>query len=90
MQARDINAVKRVAPGLGSQALRDWQDFFDAVRNLRVSLLVKRVELSGQTAQADVSGTYDYVQRGKSVSQLVSFRASLERGRDGWRITGLH
>jgi hypothetical protein len=90
VQARDTNAVKRIAPGLGSQALQRLQGFFDAVRNLRVSLLVTRVELSGETAHADVSGTYDYVQRGRSVSQLVSFRASLEHGPDGWRITGLH
>jgi ketosteroid isomerase-like protein len=89
LQSRDINAVKRIAPGLGPQALQGWRDFFQRVRDLRVSLHVRHVDASGATAQVDVSGTSEFVQDGQNVSQPMNFRATLERGADGWRITAL-
>jgi hypothetical protein len=89
VQSRDLTAVRRIAPGLTPQALQGWRDFFQEVRDLRVSHQVRHVEVRGESAQADVTFTYDFVENGKNVSHAVSFRATLERGADGWRITAI-
>ncbi len=53
-----------------------------------MTLRVQHADVSGQSAQVEVTGTYEYVQAGAYQSQPVSFRAMLEHGADGWRITG--
>jgi len=88
LEAQDINAVKRVAPGLSTQSVQNLRAFFREVRNLKVTLRVQHADVSGQSAQAEVTGTYEYVQGGAYQSQPVSFRAILEHSADGWRITG--
>ena len=88
LEAQDINAVKRVAPGLSAQSVQNLRAFFREVRNLKVTLRVQHADVSGQSAQAEVTGTYEYVQGGAYQSQPVSFRATLEHSADGWRITG--
>ena len=89
LQARDINAVKRVAPGLGPQALNNLQDFFQRVSGLKASLQVGHVEVTGDAGAADVSGTLEYVNNGTRVTQPLTFHATLERRADGWRIMKL-
>ncbi len=89
VQARDLAAVRRIAPGLSPERLQGLRDFFQVVRDLRVSFRVGHVDLRGESAQADVTFTYDYVHDGKNVNQAAAFRATLERGTDGWRITAL-
>ena len=88
LEAQDINAVKRVAPGLSAQSVQNLRAFFREVRNLKVTLRVQHADVSGQSAQVEVAGTYEYVQGGAYQSQPVNFRAILEHGVDGWRITG--
>jgi len=80
--------VKRVAPGLSAQSVQNLRAFFREVRNLKVTLRVQHADVSGQSAQVEVAGTYEYVQGGAYQSQPVNFRAILEHGVDGWRITG--
>jgi serine/threonine-protein kinase len=89
VQARDLAAVRRIAPGLSPERLQGLRDFFQVVRDLRVSFRVGHVDLRGESAQADVTFNYDYVHDGKNVNQAAAFRATLERGTDGWRITAL-
>lgn len=90
LQARDLTAVKRIAPGLGAERLKNLQDFFQSVRNLKVSLDIKGLDVSGDAASAQLSGTFAYVEPGgNAVNQPVRFRATLERGADGWHIASL-
>ena len=88
LEAQDINAVKRVAPGLSAQSVQNLRAFFKEVRSLKVTLHVQHAEVTGQSAQVEVTGAYEYVQSGAYQSQPVSFRAALEHGAEGWRITG--
>jgi hypothetical protein len=89
IEARDLDAVQDIAPGLGSEQMANFRQFFKDVRDIRVGLRVTRLEGTGQTAQADVSGTIEYVQHGEGVSQPMSFQATLAHDRDGWRVTAL-
>jgi hypothetical protein len=89
LQARDINAVKRIAPGLGPQALSNLQDFFQRVTGLKANLQVTRVDVNGDQGGADVSGTLEYVNNGTRVTQPLNFHATLERRAEGWRIMQL-
>src|SRR5690348_15787583 len=89
LQARDINAVKRIAPGLGPQALNNLQDFFQRVTGLKANLQVNRVDVNGDQGGADVSGTLEYVNNGTRVTQPLNFHATLERRAEGWRIMQL-
>ena len=89
LQARDINAVKRIAPGLGPQALSNLQDFFQRVTGLKANLQVSRVDVNGDQGGADVSGTLEYVNNGTRVTQPLNFHATLERRAEGWRIMQL-
>lgn len=89
LQARDINAVKRVAPGLGPQALNNLQDFFQRVSGLKANLQVGRVDVNGDVGEADVSGVLEYVNNGTRVTQPLSFHATLAHVADGWRIMKL-
>jgi uncharacterized protein YjdB len=89
LQARDINAVKRIAPGLGPQALNNLQDFFQRVTGLRANLQVSRVDVNGDQGGADVSGTLEYVNNGTRITQPLNFHATLERRAEGWRIMKL-
>jgi len=89
LQARDINAVKRIAPGLGPQALSNLQDFFQRVTGLKANLQVSRVDVDGDQGGADVSGTLEYVNNGTRVTQPLNFHATLERRAEGWRIMQL-
>jgi len=88
LEAQDINAVKRVAPGLSAQSVQNLRAFFKEVRNLKVTLHVQHADVSGQSALVDVTGTYEFLQGGTYQNQPVSFRAALEHGADGWHITG--
>jgi eukaryotic-like serine/threonine-protein kinase len=89
LQTRDINAVKRIAPGLGPQALSNLQDFFQRVTGLKANLQVSRVDVNGDQGGADVSGTLEYVNNGTRVTQPLNFHATLERRAEGWRIMRL-
>lgn len=89
LQARDLNAIKRLAPGLGPQALNNLQDFFQRVSGLQANLQVGHIDVNGDSSEADVTGTLEYVNNGTRVTQPLNFRATLERRADSWRIMKL-
>src|SRR5438552_110725 len=86
--APDITAVKPAPPGPSAQSVQNLRAFFKEVRSLKVTLHVQHAEVTGQSAQVEVTGAYEYVQSGAYQSQPVSFSAALEHGAEGWRITG--
>src|SRR5256886_842073 len=56
LEAQDINAVKRVAPGLSAQSVQNLRAFFKEVRSLKVKLHVQHAEETGQSAQVEGTG----------------------------------
>jgi serine/threonine-protein kinase len=89
IESRDVSAVRRAYPGLTTQQMQTWKDFFTAVRNLKVELRASRIIPNGDTAEANVQGSFSFLQDRRPQVQPVQFRASLERGDGGWRITAI-
>src|SRR5216117_1201521 len=89
LESRDVAQVRRAYPGLTSGQQQSWQDFFQSVRNLKASLSVTAVHLSGLTAEAIVSGIYEYdnARTGGAERRPVTFRALLGVDSSGWRLT---
>lgn len=92
IESRSVAAIRRAYPGLTSGQQQGWEEFFQSVRSLRVSLSVGRLDVSGSTAEVGVSGRYDYepAGAGSAARQPVSFRATLAKEPGGWRLTSVH
>jgi hypothetical protein len=86
IEAKDVEAISRVDPGLTEQQRSAWQEFFAANHDVKAQLTVDDVSL---IAQATVSGVLLFANpRVDSVERTpVSFRATLTRGPDGWHLT---
>jgi len=89
LESRDIEQVKRAYPGLTTAQQDSWQRFFDRVRNLKASLSVSGISVAGATADVLVSGTYEYdnAGTGRPEQRPVTFRATVTRDANGWRLT---
>jgi len=89
LESRDMGQVRRAYPGLTSGQQQSWQDFFQSVRHLKAGLTVTAVHLSGLTAEAIVSGIYEYdnARTGVTERRPVTFRAILLVDAGGWRLT---
>jgi hypothetical protein len=89
LESRDVGQVRRAYPGLTSAQQQSWHDFFQSTRNLKAGLTVTAVHLSGLTAEAIVSGLYEYdnASTGRAERRPVTFRAVLVVDSGGWRLT---
>ena len=91
LESRDVEQVRHAYPGLTAAQQGSWQTFFDRVRNLKASLGVAALNVTGATADATVSGVYEYdnASTGRAERRPVTFRATLARDANGWRITAI-
>jgi hypothetical protein len=91
IEARDISAIKRLYPTITEAQQRDWQQFFNAVQNIKVSLTITQLDISDATADARITGSYRYENTSarRLEDQPVSFHASLRRDGAGWRLTAI-
>ena len=65
-----------------------WEQFFQLVRDVKAELAVGRLDVADQTADAQVGGTYTYLNTStqRTERQPVSFQATLRREGGRWRI----
>jgi tRNA A-37 threonylcarbamoyl transferase component Bud32 len=91
IEARSIPAIRRVYPGLSPAQSKDWEDFFAAVSAIDVDLAVSDLAVSGDSADARLSGVYVFQNPGtrRTVREPVSFQAHLRRQGGDWRIETL-
>jgi tRNA A-37 threonylcarbamoyl transferase component Bud32 len=90
IESRDIAAVRRAYPGITSEQARGFEQFFQAARNINVTFNVTGLESSGNSADARLVGTYEYVTTaGKTERQPVSFGATLRYEGSVWRLTSV-
>ena len=89
LESRDVDQVRRAYPGLTPAQQQSWKGFFESVRNLKAGLTVTAVRFAGVTAEAIVSGVYEYdnAGTGRVERRPVTFRASLAVDSAGWRLT---
>jgi hypothetical protein len=91
LESRDVGQIRRAYPGLTAAQQQSWRDFFGSVRNLKATLSVTAVSVAGATADAVVSGVYEYdnARTGRVERRPVTFRALLSADQAGWRLTAI-
>jgi serine/threonine-protein kinase len=92
LESRDTSQVRRAYPGLTAAQQRGWGDLFGAVRSLKAGLTVTAVNVSGGSAEAIVSGVYEFenATTGRLERRPASFRATLVSESGGWRLSAIH
>jgi ketosteroid isomerase-like protein len=93
LESRDIEQLRHTYPGMTAAQQASWQTFFDRVRNLKATLGIASLTVAagGASADATVSGVYEYdnASTGRPERRPVTFRATLARDPNGWRITAI-
>ena len=90
IESRDIGAVRRAYPGLTSDQARGFEQFFQSARSINVTFRVNDLDVNGNSADARLVGTYQYVSsEGKAERQPVSFNASLRNDGGSWRLVAV-
>ena len=89
IESKSLADLQRVYPGMTPVQQRGWQQFFQLVRDVKARLSVGQLRVSGGTADAQITGTYTYLNTstGRAESQPVSFHASFSHEGGRWRIS---
>jgi serine/threonine-protein kinase len=89
IEAKSLPGLQRVYPAMTGLQARGWEQFFQLVRDVKAQLSVGRLDLSNGAADAQVAGTYTYLNTstGRTESQPVSFHASFRNEGGKWRIS---
>jgi hypothetical protein len=92
VESQSVTTLRGVYPTMTAAQAQGWEQFFGLVRDVKAQLAISRLEVTNGMAEAQIAGTYTYLntstQRG--VRQPVSFRATLRRDGTRWRIFQIH
>jgi hypothetical protein len=88
VESGSLAALRQVYPGMTAAQQQDWEQFFRLVRDVKAELSLGRLDVTNSAAEAQVAGTYTYLNTStqRVERQPVSFRASLRRDAGAWRI----
>jgi serine/threonine-protein kinase len=90
LESRDVNAVRRVFPGLPAADARRFDEFFSSVRSLTVRLSGSPADVRGTSATSRLSGTYAFVDpSGRAQRQEVSFPATFVHDGSQWLFASI-
>ena len=90
IESRDLGAVRRVYPGITGDQQRGFEQFFESARRIDVTFRVTSVEGTATTAEARVTGAYQYERSaGRMERQPVNFQVSLRREGGSWRLVSV-
>lgn len=90
IESRDVAEVRRAYRGITPAQESGFAQFFEAARSLRATFSVSDVSVAGTSAEARVTGSYDYVAAdGKPQHQPVTFHATLRNESGTWRLMGV-
>jgi tRNA A-37 threonylcarbamoyl transferase component Bud32 len=89
VESQNIDNIKRVYPAMTAEQQRAWEQFFQTVRDVKAQLTVAQLDLPNGTAEAQVTGTYTYLNTSTRNTERVpvNFHATLRREAGGWRIS---
>jgi serine/threonine protein kinase len=89
IEGQSVDQLRRVYPGMTSAQQLGWEQFFGLVRDVKAELAVSQLDVSNDTADAQVTGTYTYLNTstGRTERQPVSFRAALRRESGQWMMS---
>jgi len=90
LESLDVGELRRVYPSMTSEQRRAFEDFFHSVRSLRASLGVSGLQVDGASAEAQVTGSFDYVTTsGGDEHRKVNFGATLRRVQGVWTLASV-
>ena len=90
IEARDLPGLRRLYPDMSASQQQGFRDFFSFTRTLKASLAVSSLQVDGASAEAQLSGLYEYVTNaGRDQRQAVNVQATLRRGSEGWRFVSI-
>ena len=91
IESRSVDAIRRVYPGLSPAQSQEWEDFFRGVHDVDVDLKVTTLQVSGDSAAAQLVGVYLFEDPGtrRERRENVAFQAQLRREGGRWRIASL-
>src|SRR6266550_3013533 len=90
IESRDIGAMRRDYPGLTSEQLRRFEQFFNGARSINATFRIANVEGSGAMADARLEGNYAFVTtEGINESQPVNFVVTVRHDSRGWHLVSL-
>ncbi|HEU4648170.1 MAG TPA: serine/threonine-protein kinase [Gemmatimonadales bacterium] len=89
VESQNIDNIKRMYPGMTAEQQRAWEQFFRTVRDVKAQLAVAQLDLPNGAAEAQVTGTYTYLNTSTRATERVpvNFHATLRRDAGGWRIS---
>ena len=90
IESRSIADLRRIYPAMTADQRRAFEDFFRSTRSLRAALSVNDLQVEGTTAEARLTGTYEYItSAGATERQPVSFRATLHNDAGAWKLVAV-
>jgi hypothetical protein len=89
VESQNVTNIRRVYPGMTAVQQRNWEQFFETVRDVKAHLSVASLDVSNGTAEAQMTGTYTYLNSSTRLSeqQPTAFHVSLRLERGAWRIS---
>ena len=89
VESESLDGLLRVYPGMTGVQRRGWEQFFQLVRDVKAQLSVARLDTSAGTAEAQITGTYTYLNTssGRTESQPVAFHATFRQEGGRWRMS---
>jgi hypothetical protein len=90
IESRDVGELKRLYPGMSASQAISFEDFFRSVRSIRATFSVSSLQVDGTSADAKLTGAYDYVtSNGRSEHQPLTLQAVLRKDGSGWRFASI-
>jgi eukaryotic-like serine/threonine-protein kinase len=90
IESRDIGVMRRDFPGLTSEQLRRFEQFFNGARSINATFRIANVEGSGAVADARLEGNYAFVTtEGINERQPVNFVVTVRHDGRGWHLVSL-
>ena len=91
LESRDLAEIRRVYPGLTSAEQATFAQFFESVSDLKAGLTINRLIIAGSSADAFVSGVYEYrdTRTGRGRRDTTTFRATLVQDSTGWHLSAI-
>ena len=91
LESLDVAQLRRAYPAISSDQRKAFEDFFRSIRTLKATLNVGTLQVDGASAEAQVTGSFDYqTSNGSDERRPVNFVATLRREHGTWVIAAVH
>ncbi|HEX5438567.1 MAG TPA: protein kinase [Gemmatimonadaceae bacterium] len=91
IESRRTGAIRALYPSITPDRVHDWEQFFQTVRDVHVTLEITRLDVAGGSANAQLAGRYTYLNTStrRTEEHDVQLHATLRRDAGGWRLSAI-